>query len=127
MRTVLMTLSAMNVMFGVFVAVLYFLTEAPPLMMLALAVGLLAQGGYTLWFLSRDARQEDVWPTNLLLVGETLALMVGLGGLVISVVNNVNPVGGDHEYGPMAVAGLIAAHAFVALFIHAVREDAPQT
>lgn len=117
MRTVLMTLSAVNAIAGALLAGMWAFTEDVPTPVLVLALGLVAQGGYTLWFLLDDGRSSLA--ENLLLVGETLALLVGGGGLLVSVVNGIGAI--DPEYGPMAVAGLIGTHAASALYLYAIR------
>jgi hypothetical protein len=119
MRTVLATLSVINVAFGLFVGALFFLTESNPIVVLLLAVGLTTQGGYTLWYMSRRSGSSEPWSSRVLLTGETIALLIGVGGFTIAVINNINPANGDYEYGPIAVVGLIAAQAFAALLISA--------
>lgn len=122
MKTVLVTLSVVNVAMGVFLAVMYLVTVGNPLMMLMLALALMVQGGFTLVYLSGLFDGGEPWSLRAQLVGSTLALLVGAGGLLTSIINNVlrPPPGADVEYGPMFVAGLFAAHAVASLYTFVV-------
>ena len=119
MRTVLATLSVINIVFGLFLMALFLSTEDNPPLVLFLAVGLITQGGYTLWHMSRRSGSSEPWSSRVLLTGETIALLIGVGGFTIAVINNINPANGDYEYGPIAVGGLIVAQAFAALLVYA--------
>ncbi|MEE8407865.1 MAG: hypothetical protein V3S32_12055 [Acidimicrobiia bacterium] len=119
MRIVLATLSVINIVSGLFLMALFLSTEGNPLLVLFLAVGLITQGGYTLWYMGRRSGSSEPWSCRVLLTGETIALLVGVGGITIAVINNINPANGDYEYGPIAVGGLIAAQAFAALLVYA--------
>jgi hypothetical protein len=127
MRTVLATLSAINIVFGLLLIALFSFTDGSPLMGLFLAVGLIVQGGYTLWYMSDRSASGEPWTSRVLLTGETIALVIGGGGFTIAVINNINPANGDSEYGPMAVGGLIAAQAVAALYLFVVRGEAKTT
>lgn len=117
MRTVLTTLSTLNCVFGVFVLALYFSTGPNPPLVLILATSLIVQGGYTLWF---KRRSERPGARGLLLAGETMAILAGVGGLS-SIVLQTAGGNSDPEYGPLAVAGLITAQAAVALYEYAIK------
>lgn len=127
MRTVLATLSVINLVFGLLLIALFSFTEDNPPLLLILAIGLIAQGGYTLWHMSGRSASGEPWTSRILLTGETIALVIGGGGFTIAVINNINPTNGDYEYGPIAVSGLIAAQAVAALYIFAVRGGAKIT
>lgn len=120
MKTVIATTSVVNLAFGGFVVVLYLATASPTLVLL-LGLGLIVQGGYTLAYLTGWLNRSEPWTRHVLLAGSTLALLVGLGGLLTSVTNTIvhSGPGADPEYGPIAVAGLIAAHAAAVLISYA--------
>jgi hypothetical protein len=44
----------------------------------------------------------------------------------MAILNNVNPPGGDYEYGLIAVSGLIAAQAAATLYLYAIRNNDSQ-
>lgn len=127
MKTIVATLSAVNVVAafglgGVFVA-----TNDVPWIVLAISAGLLAQGGYTLLHLTGALERYQPYARHLLLSGQSLALMIGLLGAVSSMTYNVNPPNGDNEYGPLTVAILILTLAAATLFAETVapRQDSP--
>ena len=126
MQTVLATLCVINTVFGLFLVALFLFTQGSPILVLFLAVGLITQGGYTLWYMRVRSRSDEPWSSRILLTGETIALLIGVGGFTIAVMNNINPVNGDYEYGPIAVSGLIAAQAAAALYVYAIRIGATQ-
>lgn len=120
-KTVVRSTSVVNVIFGLFMVGLWLVTGPNPVLVPITAACIVAQGGYTLWFTSRSLSEHRPSATTILLVGETLALLVGLGGFVAAVLNNA---GGsvDPEYGPITVAGLIAAQAAATLYLYAIRD-----
>jgi hypothetical protein len=122
-RTVVATTSIVNILFGLIAAGLFVWTESPPLVLL-LGLGLLLQGGYTLWHVVGHVRRSS-WSTHLLIAGQTVALLIGVGAFAIVLVNNLDPPAGDREYGPMAAAGVIAAQAAAALYMYAIRAGRP--
>lgn len=124
MKTVLVTLSVMNMLMGLILVGLFAFTDNNPVVVLILALGLLIQGGFTLAYMSGRLRRAEPWPTHALLAGSTLALLVGAGGLLFSVIKQLSFDNTDPEYGPMAVAGLITAHAVATLYLYAVRGGA---
>jgi hypothetical protein len=94
----------------------------PPLLAVA-ALCLIAQSGYTLWFMyTRTASQLEPWPRWMLLTGQTLALLVGVGGLVGTTIQTAR-MAADPEYGPIALSGLIAAQAAATVYLYAIRGD----
>ena len=123
MHTVVATTSVVNGLFGMFLIGLYMVTSGNPAVVLLLALGLIVQGGYTLWYLAGQGARLEPWPTRALIAGETVAVLIGIGGLLISAVSSVDAFN-DPEYGPMAVAGLIAAQSAAALYTYAIRGGA---
>jgi hypothetical protein len=122
-KTVVATTSIVNILFGLFTIGLFLWTDSPPIVIF-LGLGLLLQGGYTLWHLTGPNRRPP-WSTHLLLAGQTVALLIGVGALAIVVVNNLDPVGVDREYGPLAASGVITAQAAATLYLYAIRESTP--
>ena len=122
MKTVVATLSTINVAMGLFLMGLSVFAQDIPLIVPMLAVGLTIQGGYTLWFIARRAKGLEPSSLRVLLVGQTLAALVGGYGFVITAVNNLlrPPPGADPEYGPIAVGALIAAQAVATLYLYVV-------
>lgn len=122
-RSVVATASIVNVVMGSFLGGLYLLAVAdnPPLV-LVIGACLVIQGGYTVWYMTRRSSNRGSWPTRLLLSGQTLALLVGTGGFVGTILQNAG-TSLDPEYGPVAVSGLIAFQAAVTLYNYAVRAD----
>lgn len=113
MKIIVATLSVLNVAAGLGLAVLVVgLGDSPPMVPLLSAV-LVIQGGYTLVVLSGVLSAR--WAIVLEVVGSTLALVAGGIGVVAGIVGNIDPVGGDPEYGPLTVAMLIATHALASL------------
>lgn len=120
MKTVLGTLSIINVLMGVGLLGLFALGEDVPAVVALLGVGLFIQAGYTLTYMTRSLRILEPWSLRALLAGQTAALVVGLFGLATSALYNINPPAGDHEYGPLTVGMLIALQAGVALWVFGV-------
>ncbi|MFB3044099.1 MAG: hypothetical protein ACE1Y9_01330, partial [Acidimicrobiia bacterium] len=124
MKTVLLTLSVINGLMGFALIGLFIITDDTPLVVVALGVGLLIQAGFVLAYLSGVLEALEPWSLRAILVGETVALLVGFFGFVSSALYNINPPGGDYEYGPLAVAALIGFHAVVALWVFAIPKQA---
>ena len=121
MRTVVATTSIINVGFGVFVTGLFILTDNNPWVVLAIGLGLIVQGGYTLAYMSGRLGAEP-WATRGVLAGQTVAMTVGLGAGVIGVIETLTlDTTGHPEYGPMAAAGLITLQAVSALYVYGIR------
>lgn len=91
MKTVLVTLSVVNGAMGLFLVGLYFLTDTSALPVIILALGLILQGGYTLVYLFGRLERIEPWSGRTLLVGETLALVLGGLIFVASGLNNIAP------------------------------------
>jgi hypothetical protein len=89
---------------------------------LALALGLLIQAGYTLAYVAGRLERFEPWALRALLAGQTVAFVVGAVGFASSAVYNIDPPAGDYEYGPLTVGALIALQAAVTLWMFAVRE-----
>lgn len=120
MKTVVTTTSAVNVLFGSFMAGLFLHNGPNPPLVLITAGCMMIQGGYTLWYVANESRRLEPWSSRLLLAGQTCALLVGVGGFVEAVLNSAG-ASVDPEYGPVAVAGLITAQAAAALYCYAIR------
>lgn len=123
MKTVVTALSIVNIVLGGFLVGIFVSTGSDHAVVLLLGIGLMIQGGFTIWYLTGPRKQP--WATHALLAGQTVAFLVGVGGFVISVLNNINPTGGDYEYGPIAVGGMIAVHAATTLYLYAIRNVEP--
>ncbi|MFQ5967387.1 MAG: hypothetical protein ACE5MI_07225 [Acidimicrobiia bacterium] len=129
MTTIVATLSVVNVGVGGLLTAMFLTADEVPVLVLALGIGLVAQGGYTLAYVMGLLSRWDRWTSRLLVAGQTLALVVGALGFVASFVSNINPPRGDYEYGPLAVGFLIGLHAALTLFTYAgntplMREEA---
>lgn len=119
MKTVVTTLSVLNIAAGIGLTVLAVAMEGTPPIVIALSAVLLIQGGYTLAYVG--GLLGSGFAQVLELAGSTLALVVGGVASVGAAIANIDPVGGDPEYGPMAVAMLIAAHGLASLIAFAGR------
>jgi hypothetical protein len=122
MRTVLTTLSAINGLMGVLLLGLFFVADDTPAVVVALGIGMLVQAGYTLAYLAGLLSRFAPWALRALIAGQTVALLVGSFGFISSTLHNIDPAGGDPEYGPLTVGALIAFQAAVTLWMFAVRE-----
>jgi len=122
MRTVLATVSVTNGLMGFALIGLFIITDGTPPIVFALGVVLLIPAGILLASISGVLEALEPWSLRAILVGETVALLVGFFGFVSSALYNINPPGGDYEYGPLAVAALIGFHAGVALWVFAIPE-----
>jgi hypothetical protein len=119
MKTVVTTLSVLNIAAGIGLTVLAVAMEGTPPIVIALSAVLLIQGGYTLAYVG--GLLGSGFAQVLELAGSTLALVVGGVASVGAAIANIDPVGGDPEYAPMAVAMLIAAHGLASLIAFAGR------
>ena len=115
MKTIVASLSTLNLAAGSGLAVLYVIETSPSLLVLALSGTLLIQGGYTLALILGLFRSHNDTARHLQLTGSTLALAVGTVGFVTGFLANIAPVNNDPEYGPMTIALLIAAHGLTSL------------
>jgi uncharacterized membrane protein HdeD (DUF308 family) len=118
MKTTVATLSVLNIAAGLGLVVVYTVETSPPLLLLALGVALLTQGGFTLAYILGAFEAHAGAALHLQLVGSTLALIVGTIGFMVGLLGNINPVNNDPEYGPMTIAVLIAGHGFASLLAH---------
>lgn len=122
MRTVLATFSAINALMGTFLLVLSATAVDTPIIVGALGIGLLIQASYTLAYLAGLLSRFEPWARRALIAGQTVALLAGGFGLISSTLYNIDPPGGDPEYGPLTVGALIVFQAAVTLWVFAVRE-----
>jgi hypothetical protein len=131
MRTVLTTLSAINGLMGVLLIGLFFVADDTPAVVVALGIGMLVQAGYTLAYMAGLLSRFESWARRPLIAGQTVALLIGSFGFISATLHNIDPPGGDPEYGPLTVGALIAFQAAVTLWMFAVRERSrwpgPQT
>jgi hypothetical protein len=84
-----------------------------PIIVLAIGGSLLIQGTYTILYLRGDLARWGDLPTGALFAGESLSAVVGAGGLVQSVVHNINNA--DLEMAPVLAGLLMLAQAGLAL------------
>jgi hypothetical protein len=110
----LMLASIANVAGGlVLIATWATMWQRVPIIVVAIGGCLLVQGAYTILYLHGDlARWGDV-PTGALLAGEALSAVVGAGGLIQSVVHNINNA--DMEMAPVLAGLLMFVQAVLAL------------
>jgi hypothetical protein len=110
----LMLASIANVAGGlVLIATWATMWQRVPIIVVAIGGSLLVQGAYTILYLHGDlARWGDV-PTGALLAGEALSAVVGAGGLIQSIVHNINNA--DMEMAPVLAGLLMFVQAVLAL------------
>jgi hypothetical protein len=110
----LMLASIANVAGGlVLIATWATMWQRVPIIVVAIGGCLLVQGAYTILYLHGDlARWGDV-PTGALLAGEALSAVVGAGGLIQSIVHNINNA--DMEMAPVLAGLLMFVQAVLAL------------
>lgn len=114
MKMLLMLASIANVAGGlVLIATWATMWQRVPIIVVAIGGSLLVQGAYTILYLHGDlARWGDV-PTGALFAGEALSAVVGAGGLIQSVVHNINNA--DMEMAPVLAGLLMFVQAVLAL------------
>jgi hypothetical protein len=114
LKLLLMLASIANVAGGlVLIATWATMWQRVPIIVVAIGGSLLVQGAYTILYLHGDlARWGDV-PTGALLAGEALSAVVGAGGLIQSVVHNINNA--DMEMAPVLAGLLMFVQAVLAL------------
>jgi hypothetical protein len=114
LKLLLMLASIANVAGGlVLIATWATMWQRVPIIVVAIGGCLLVQGAYTILYLHGDlARWGDV-PTGALLAGEALSAVVGAGGLIQSVVHNINNA--DMEMAPVLAGLLMFVQAVLAL------------
>lgn len=114
MRTIVGTLSIVNLVAGIGLAVLYLADTNPPIVAVLSAV-LIVQGLFSLALLSGAFGNRYDAVRHVQLVGSTLALVVGLAGVLAGMVTNLAAATTDPEFGPMTVAMLLAVHGLFSL------------
>ncbi len=119
MKTIVATLSILNLVAGVGLVVLYIIETSPPLVVLILSGALVIQSGFTMALLLGAFGSHQDTGRHLQLAGSSLALIVGTVGFVTGFLANINPANNDPEYGPMTIALLIAAHGMASLLAFA--------
>jgi hypothetical protein len=84
-----------------------------PIIVLAIGGSLLIQGAYTILYLRGDLARWGDLATGALFAGEALSAVVGAGGLIQSVVRNINNA--DKEMAPVLAGLLMLVQAALAL------------
>ncbi len=112
LRTAAAASSAINIAASIGLAAVYYVE--PIGLVLALALVLALQGGYTAAHLAGVFRTKRSAARLLQLAGSAAAFVVGTIGLTMRLGADLTP-GGDPEYGPTTVALLIAGHGLVSL------------
>jgi hypothetical protein len=85
-----------------------------PIIVLFIGVSLLIQGAYTILYLRGDLDRWGDLATGALFAGEGLSAVVGAGGLIQSIVHNINNA--DMEMAPVLAGLLMLVQAVLALF-----------
>lgn len=124
-RAVVVAASTVNLLAGIGLVTLVVSGHDVPLPVLAPALALVAQGGYTLALILGARGSAGERPRQLQVWGSTLALLVGALWLIVGIVNNINPVDGDPEYGPMTIAVLLSGHGLASLLAFAAPHGEP--
>jgi hypothetical protein len=105
LRLLLMLASIANLAGGlVLIGTWATMWQRVPIIALAIGGSLLIQGAYTILYLRGDLARWGDLATGALFAGEALSAVVGAGGLIQSVVQNINNA--DREMAP-GVAGLL--------------------
>ena len=84
-----------------------------PIIVLFIGGSLLIQGAYTIMYLRGDLARWGDLATGALFAGEGLSACVGAGGLIQSVVHNINSA--DMEMAPVLAGLLMLVQAVMAL------------
>src|ERR1700693_2124424 len=84
-----------------------------PIIVLAIGISLLIQGAYTILYLRGDLDRWGDLATGALFAGEGLSAVVGAGGLIQSIVHNINNA--DMEMAPVLAGLLMLVQAALAL------------
>jgi hypothetical protein len=84
-----------------------------PIIVVAIGGSLLVQGAYTILYLHGDLARWGALPTGALFAGEALSAVVGAGGLIQSIVHNINNA--DMEMAPVLAGLLMFVQAVLAL------------
>ena len=84
-----------------------------PIIVLAIGGSLLIQGAYTILYLRGDLTRWGDLATGALFAGESLSAVVGAGGLIQSILHNINNA--DMEMAPVLAGLLMLVQALLAL------------
>jgi hypothetical protein len=84
-----------------------------PIIVLAIGGSLLIQGAYTILYLRGDLARWGDLAIGALFAGESLSAVVGAGGLIQSIMHNINNA--DMEMAPVLAGLLMLAQAVLAL------------
>ena len=110
----LMLASIANVAGGlVLIATWATMWQRVPIIVVAIGGSLLVQGAYTIFYLHGDLARWGDLPTGALFAGEALSAVVGAGGLIQSIVHNINNA--DMEMAPVLAGLLMFVQAVLAL------------
>jgi hypothetical protein len=114
LKLLLMLASIANVAGGlVLIGTWASMWQRVPIIVLAIGGSLLIQGGYTILYLRGDLARWGDLATGALFAGEALSAVVGAGGLIQSVVHNINNA--DMEMAPVLAGLLMLVQAAIAL------------
>jgi len=114
LKLLLMLASIANVAGGlVLIGTWATMWQRVPIIVLAIGGSLLIQGVYTILYLRGDLSRWGDLPTGALFAGEALSAVVGAGGLIQSVVHNINNA--DMEMAPVLAGLLMLVQAALAL------------
>jgi hypothetical protein len=114
LKLMLMLASIANVTGGlVLIGTWATMWQRVPIIVLAIGGSLLIQGAYTILYLHGDLARWGDLPTGALFAGEALSAVVGTGGLIQSVVHNINSA--DMEMAPVLAGLLMLVQAVLAL------------
>lgn len=112
-RLALYPLSVLNALVGFALVVVASSTSAVPVWVAGPAVAVATQGVYSLLWLQRRVALPAVAGDVLFAVGEAVALVVGVVGVIAALVAHGGAT--DPEYGPPTMLALVAVHAAVGL------------
>jgi hypothetical protein len=114
LKMLLMLASIANVAGGlVLIATWATMWQRVPIIVVAIGGSLLVQGAYTILYLHGDLARWGDLPTGALFAGEALSAVVGAGGLIQSIVHNINNA--DMEMAPVLAGLLMFVQAVLAL------------
>ena len=114
LRLLLMLASIANCAGGlVLIGTLATMWQRVPIIVLFIGGSLLIQGAYTILYLRDDFARWGDLATGALFAGESLSAVVGVGGLIQSVVHNINTA--DMEMAPVLAGLLMLVQAVLAL------------
>ena len=114
LRLLLMMASIANVAGGlVLIGTWATMWQRVPIIVLAIGGSLLIQGAYTILYLRGDLTRWGDLATGALFAGESLSAVVGAGGLIQSILHNINNA--DMEMAPVLAGLLMLVQALLAL------------